>query len=300
MISINRVAALAALTLTVGTGALTGCAGQHHANVGQATGVEANNASSSQTSNTSQAGSNQTIVNGTGNSSNNSSNSTSGNKSKFPYIVTQAMESFPADIVSHATAPTVLPIPQNGDALSFKTSKSTTPTKSQPAYQSMYDVLLQSSKGKIGQWSEWTFASTKGSAVSVSTIGGSPQPTSKSVASVVLSKNQNANVYHDKKGGTTIYWKQDGWNINVTEEKSEVGPTPIADDVTNYFAGNQMPSGGGNAVIHINTTDGTNSTVDAQVTWQNGKTVESVEVTGHSANPVATALAMAASMQPYS
>lgn len=297
MTSINRVAALAALTFTVGIGALTGCSSQHHANVGQATGVQANNTTSNETSNKSQSGSNNVTANSTNNTS---SDATGRSGSKFPHLVTQAVQSLPNNIVSSTMAPTVLPMPQSGDALSYKATQSTTPSKSQPAYQSAYDVVLQTTKGHVGGWSIWNFASASDASKAVATITGPQQPQTKGVATVVLSKNQNAQVYQDANGGTTIYWAEKGWNINVTEAKSEVAPTPIADDITNYLASNQISNGGGNAMIDITTTDGTNNTVDARLTWPSGKTVVSVNVTGLSVKPVETALAMMGSMQPYS
>lgn len=289
----NRTLAFSVST-TLGILLLTGCATEQPTGIGQTTGI--NQATSNQSSNDTTGSANNTTTN---TSTNNTTIANGQGTSSFPYIVKQAMQALPQDVLADAQSPTVLPMPQNGDALSFATTQSTTPSSSAPTYTATYTVNLKSSSGKVGSWSVWGFGSSSDAKKALPSLSGKSPSASGNGQAIVLTGNENAQVIHDKNGSTDIEWKQSNWNIRVTQSQTEVAPTPIADEVAKYLAKTPMHPPGQTGTIYIDTTEGTDSTVDAHVVWQNGRTVDEVEVTGLAVTPVTTVLAMAGSMETY-
>ncbi|WAH36725.1 hypothetical protein [Alicyclobacillus dauci] len=176
---------------------------------------------------------------------------------------------------------------------------STQPGAGVTNYESTYNVSLGNSHQSLANWNVTHYASADIAKQAYQSTMGAGTPDFSGDPAITLTGNHTAYVTKDGNGATSIRWTEGKWNIRVTALKTEVAPTPVADQVAAYLDKNLMPAPHDVGAINVTTSDMSNSHLQAQVIWQENENLYQVQTTEYASDPVQTALGMAISMKPY-
>ncbi|WP_067625239.1 hypothetical protein [Alicyclobacillus acidiphilus] len=321
----------AVAAVLVGVGLLAGCSSKSTSPPATNQTNQANLTNTTNTANTSNGGSSgNTAQNAVGNSSGanstgsnpttNGSNATNSSKttnntsvsnttgtksaSAFPAVVQQAMNSLGTNGFNGADAPEDLPQPATAGASLVYSANETTPSSSGPQFLAGYHVDIEAGSKTMAAWEVDHFVSSQTASASVASFASSakgyePQ-TSGNPTPILLPGNISANGSMNKDGSASVTWTSGAWNCEVTNEGTEVAPTPVADQLVSALSQSKLPTpdGTGRIIVDSATTSGSTETIT--VVWSQDGNVYQVETTDAANQPIAGALAMAGSMQPYS
>lgn len=289
--------------LMTSAGLLVGCG-----HTSSSTPISPTNETNATTNGTSSSGplSNVTVSNETNTTNASTDNTTvtplpTTSNSAFPTVVQKAMSQLPSNLLATAVAPTQVPSPASGgQTVGYSTATSSQPSKGQPNFTSSYAVTLTAGNKTMASWSLTNYPSSSVATQGYQAVAGPSSSVNTNNPAIVLTGNHTAYVTNDAGGSTSIRWTQGKWNIRVTNQNTEVAPTPLADEVAEYLDKNPVPASTGTGDIAVVSPDSSDTNATASVVWQNDTNLFQVSTNSTAQGPVNAALAMAASMQPYS
>ncbi len=228
--------------------------------------------------------------------------------SRFPTIVSAAMQQFPANVLQSAKAPTVLPTSASDSSQMYYRTWDTT-----SGSILNYSVQLSSPHYRLA-----TFMGSIYSGIpagnSVWLPNGVPQnaqTTNETVDLVtgIVGHGQTFVAPKDSAkevSSASISWTEGRWHIEVSRTQGTRMPIAEANTIASYLHSHFMPVPETKGSIFVNVYPGENSegqpvgtAVDETIKWQEGTHVYEVDTYSHTKNPIETGLAMAISMKPY-
>lgn len=227
--------------------------------------------------------------------------------SPFPTIVNMAMKQFPANVLNHPEAPTVLPISDSGsNEMYYRTSITTAPILS-------YQVILSSPHNLLAAFSGSTYSGIpSGDAINLPDgIPTNGHVTSSRVhlSDGIVAKEQIFVVpgpSAQETSSNNLTWNEGRWQIEVSNTQGTKVPMAEANAVASYLHTHFMPIPQTKGAIFVGVAPGENAqgqlsgtSVTETITWQEGSHVYEVDTYSPVKNPIQTGLAMAISMEPY-
>ena len=180
------------------------------------------------------------------------------------------------------------------------------PTETSAGGTAGYQVQLASAHRKLALFGATEFSSTQAAA---NAPEGNPvhQVTSgKITGHVALEGNLTGTVYQSPGGPgsaawTAVSWREGRWNI-VVENAGTGTPVTESHQVVADLQHELLPAPDTNGWFVVNltpTTTGAETVQDVDVSWQEGRTVNTVDTFSAVAHPLMTAIRMAISMRAY-